>query len=155
MKTKAIHIILSLFFSAIFMFAGTGYNLIRYCCDDCRNTGIWKVEEMSCEIVHDQHHHSCCGSGYSQTVPAPKSCVNEMNKGCDIDRLTVDVPSVQSSESEALNYSLIYSQLSDYQIDVISYSSFTSDPVSHHTPPDISFPQAGRYILSKISVLII
>lgn len=37
-----------------FVWAGSGMNLVRYCCDECRQAGIEHVLNHSCDKVH--HH---------------------------------------------------------------------------------------------------
>ena len=154
MKRSALHIVFSLLFSAIFLFAGTGYNIIQYCCNDCEEAGITMSTEMSCECIH-QHHHleGDIHAHHYQTSSVP--CVHEYNKSCDIDRLTVDVPLIQNSNLDFTSYSLLFSELSDFQTLLFSPAVLLSLTNYYNTPPDIPHRKEGRQILSKISVLII
>lgn len=142
----------SLFFATIFMFAGTGYNIIQYCCDDCRNLGIEMASEMSCESIH--HHHYEADMHANNGASCTMTCVHELTKGCDIDRLTVDIPSVQAPQNELTDYSLMFVQLADYMTGILPVAEVLSENEYAHTPPDIPpYQPEGRQILSNISIL--
>lgn len=153
MKRTFLHIVFSLLLSAMFLFAGTGYNLIHYCCNDCETVGIEMAAEMSCESIH--HHHYEKEQHHTLNADVCATCVNNLAKGCDIDRLTVDVPSVQLTNQTLTDYSLIFVELNDFQTLLLSSSGFTEETEPSHTPPDIPAPLKGRQILSRKSVLII
>lgn len=40
-----------------FVWAGSGMNLVHYCCDECRQAGVEHVLAHSCDQIH--HHTSC------------------------------------------------------------------------------------------------
>lgn len=49
-----------------FVWAGSGMNLVRYCCDECRQAGVEHVLTHSCDRVHHHvpcHSADCCHHG--------------------------------------------------------------------------------------------
>ncbi len=154
MQTKKPHIILSIFLSALFLIGGTGYNVVHYCCDDCKNAGINKVAEMSCASIHETHchdentdHEHCAKSG---------ECDNLLHKSCGIERLVVDTPSMQKSFGEMPDYSLLAVDLdADFLVEMAVFAETTIQTELNHSPPEIYFPHKGRTILCQKSVLII
>ncbi len=154
MKRTFIHIIFSVFLSAMFLFAGTGYNLTHYCCNDCKKVGIEEVAEMSCESVHEKHCHT--ESTTHQHHTAMGVCTHELAKGCDVERLTVDIPSVQQVNHKLPDYSLFFFDLNDFQSSLsLLLADCSIEPKRPHTPQKIPIPLPGRLILSQKSVLII
>lgn len=59
-----------------FVWAGSGMNLVRYCCDECRQAGVEHVLTHSCDRVH---HHASCHSA---------DCCHH-GDGCTVTRLEV------------------------------------------------------------------
>lgn len=55
-------IVAATFMCIFFLLAGTGLNVVHYCCNACREAGIQHVEESSCEAIHhhEEHHHDGC-----------------------------------------------------------------------------------------------
>ena len=54
-----------------FVWAGSGMNLVRYCCDECRHAGIEHVLNHSCDKVHHHtphHDQDYCHHGDGCTV---------------------------------------------------------------------------------------
>lgn len=153
MKRTFLHIIISVFLSAMFLYAGTGYNLTHYCCNDCKNAGMEAVAEMSCESIHEQHCHDANTTHEHSKVT--HACFHTLTKGCDVERLTVDIPSIQKPNQELTDYALIVSDLDDFQISLSLPGDIALENKSFHTPQKIPVPLLGRLILSHKSVLII
>jgi hypothetical protein len=153
MRNNIIHIIFSLCLSAMFLLAGTGYNLTHYCCNDCKSAGIETAARMSCESIHEQHCHDKSTTHLHDAVT--DACNHLLTKGCNIERLTVDVPSIQQPNHEFTDYTLIVSDLDDFQISLLLPEDFSLENKSSHTPQKIPVPLPGRVILSLKSVLII
>ena len=53
----------SLLLGLYFLLAGTGFNIVNYCCDSCESKGIEYIAKHSCEEVH--HHKSDCCESHS------------------------------------------------------------------------------------------
>lgn len=49
---------LSILLAVYFLLAGTGFNIIDYCCPTCANKGIEQVAQVSCNGIHHDHHCS-------------------------------------------------------------------------------------------------
>lgn len=57
--------ILAIMLCLFFLVAGTGYNVVHYCCHACRVAGVEHVEE--CEEHHSEtsgHHDATCGCSH-------------------------------------------------------------------------------------------
>lgn len=153
MKRNFIHIIFSVCLSGMFLLAGTGYNLTHYCCNDCKNAGIEVVAEMSCENIHEQHcHDESTTHTHSKAMDA---CNHSLTKGCDIERLTVDIPSLNQPSQEITDYVLMVADLDDFQTSLALAGEISLENNSFHTPQKNPVPLPGRLILSQKSVLII
>lgn len=152
MKSRHIHIFLSILFSAAFLFAGTGYNVAHFCCNECEEAGIEVVAETSCMSVHEhfchdestEHHHG----------EDSMSCLHELQKGCDLERFSVDVPTFQASDFDFLDYTLLTAELGSFLTVLFSADESLDAYVDSRTLPYIPIRhQEGRQILSKISIL--
>jgi len=154
--TKISRNIVALFLAVFFLFAGSGMNIIQYCCDICSDHGIEEVAEKSCNEFH-HHKSSCCDSEANHSDSHDDmACSNAEHhpKGCHVLRLHVETPT-----TVAFNYSeqtiqqlslLIFCDLFTTQPSV----EFLSSKFRQQPPPDLSLP-SGRNILSEKSVLII
>lgn len=56
-----------------FVWAGSGVNYVHYCCAECRDAGISRVLEESCEAVH-HHGHGCQACGQSDCCHHSGTC---------------------------------------------------------------------------------
>jgi len=90
MKKEFKHIF-SLCFGLYFLLAGTGFNIIQYCCERCEDTGIENVAANSCEKVHHSGNYSCC---HNESEDYSCSNINHYSGGCHILRLKVETPSI-------------------------------------------------------------
>lgn len=139
-----------------FMFAGAGYNIVDYCCDDCAREGIEFVAHHSCATVHHENHHDCCDINNETPVEDPHQAhiqTHSHGKGCQIIRVELnDFPVINIMAVANLNFDhLFIDNFSD------TFASHTITAlVSHryYSPPDIPL-LSGRDILVNKSVLII
>ncbi len=72
MKGKCLHS-MAIVLALCFVWAGSGVNYIHYCCADCRDAGISRVLEESCEVVH-HHEHVCHSCGQSDCCGHSGTC---------------------------------------------------------------------------------
>ena len=154
MKIHLSHQISALLLSAIFLLAGTGFNVIRYCCQDCAKAGIEKVAEMSCNCIH--HHHHTDGTEHQSHPESENMCFHNLEMGCSLTRITVDVPSIQDSNVFSSDISLLHSCLICLFPDFIAgydAETFKNQLFTYH--PNIPKPLKGRQILSQNSVFLI
>lgn len=151
MKNNILYTTLALLFSAIFLIAGTGYNIVHFCCNDCEKAGIETVAETSCMSVHEHFCHDEFTE--HQHGEDAMACVHELSKGCDLERLTVDVPSIQMPDYDFLDYSLLTAETGNLFAAMLSFEDFSQEIDISHTFPDIPIYTEGRQILSKNSIL--
>jgi len=153
MKGNILHKVLAVFFSVLFLLAGTGFNLINYCCEDYKKVGIEVVAATSCKSVHKQFCHDEFVT-YEHSEE-DKSCSCGLGKECDLERIMVDVPSIKVFDYDFLNYKLLTAE-NDYTFATLFLLADFSPKVDIlHPFPDIPIPREGRRILSQISILII
>lgn len=153
MKKDYRHIVFCVFLAAMFLFAGTGYNIVQFCCDDCKNAGTEHIAEVACASVHE-HHHVCKDTAFHPDTQS-KTCMHALEKGCNIDRLTVDVPSIGKNHFSFHVAHPICIELFSSMLDVARLNETTSKSGINHSPPESFVLQKGRKILCQKSVLII
>lgn len=157
-KYTLLHISIASLLSILFLFMGTGYNLVHYCCNSCKsaNTHAIVAEACTCSGYTNTQKILC------KTCLADKSCCGTddahvditHHKPCSIERLTVDIPvfSKQELSFEKITLpviTLFYPHLTDVLL------------IRDKSLPDSPFPLehtllfSGREILSQHSVLLI
>lgn len=93
MLKRSVTYLFSAAFALFFLLAGTGVNIVRYCCAACAAEGIVHVAESSCTAVH--HHHTDaipCACGDHEDMGC--SNINHHPDGCHLLRFKVDQPVV-------------------------------------------------------------
>lgn len=165
MIKKYLHIIFSISLSLFFVIAGSGFNIVNYCCNICENEGIEHVAGKSCHTVHTQTD-TCCEHGSHDTAQAEttESCdmqtddyacsdVHHKTGKCHLLRITVDMPVLTAAmhshidvELETFNASFVTLQT------VLSNVSFIHNDLA---PPYILPVSSGRTLLLKKAVLTI
>ena len=156
MKVLLQHIF-SLFFGLYFLLAGTGFNIVKYCCNSCEEQGIENIALHSCEAVH-HHESSCCNdleNHHAETQDL--ACENPTHhpETCHMLRLKVEIPVITSAfelkSIENFDFNLFACTL-NHSFDTVSPLETTN---TNLPPPDELLYLAGREILSTKSVLII
>jgi hypothetical protein len=140
-----------------FVFAGAGYNVVDYCCEDCAREGIDFVAHHSCVSVHHEKSHDCCDLHPEKHVETPdhqaylQTCSHD--NSCLIVRVQLDDFSVVERISNTNNPD--ENLFIEFAEDVFLRHDF-NNYVFHalYSPPDFSV-NSGREILSNKSVLII
>lgn len=163
LKSRFIVSLLSAVFSFLFVVAGTGFNIINYCCGTCESKGIEYIAHHSCYEAHHDQDDACCHADNQQamglyhinlmTDTDAETCSTDSNH-CDVQRLQVDEFSVSKNlalssidiDYHSFNFFLAYFS---YKPSVENTIEYLSSP-----PPDASLPD-GREILCKKAVLII
>lgn len=146
-----------------FLIAGSGFNVVHYCCDVCAHEGIEHVASKGCQTIHT-NSSTCCSHHFGDNHENDTSCetddldfaiadVHQMSDNCDIIHVTVDVPTI----SNALNV--------DFKLhfDSLALPFATFEPLLSNipffnndlSPPDIIFFHSGRALLLKKDVLTI
>lgn len=149
------HIIFSYLLALLFFFAGTGYNLVIYCCSDCKKAGMDTVAATSCECIHHHHHHANGEVHADHDVP-PHLCdfLAHHQKSCEFQRLTVDTPTFSNA---VFNFDEVhFPTMILFAVAVPDFSPQESAPLHYlPLPPNLSPPLTGREILAEHSLLLI
>lgn len=154
MKATIFKNIFALFSAIYFLMVGTGYNVIQYCCDSCREEGIERVAEGSCSDVHTHKSAFSLNDHHTQSDFACND-IQHLTSECHLLRLQIDTPAV-NDELESENHISIIDKLTFYSA-IIAPSS-----------PDFQYPTSllpkvttqgyfitGRAIIALHSVLLI
>ncbi len=159
------HYISTLFFAGYFVLAGTGYNVINYCCNYCEKAGIEYVVHHSCQEVH-YDDASCCdhGDAHAEDQREAKNGFQFPNlpvtgEGCFDDK-HCEIQRVNLSEFVTFSGSLTTSVPEVALIKVFFVSSYLKDIPNKHLvrqffPPPEILASTGRDILTTKQVLII
>lgn len=142
---KYIKYIFSTFFGIYFLFAGSGFNVIRYCCQSCADEGI---EAMAADM-HNNQVSSCC-----EAKDLTVTSVKQSESCCHIQRLSVEVsPIVVASEVAHrsvidLNLFFIETFLNLQDVKLVKHFADSYNPPNH-------LPCSGRDVLTQKAVLLI
>ena len=152
--------ILAVVCAAYFLLAGSGYNLVRYCCEGCASEGIETVANKSCEAIHHEHEHedgACCNHTHSASSGHKDmacSDTSHQTDGCHLLRLQTDIPAIVNASFEHIKFS---SPL-DFPIVIPDFflheSVFQAEQTAFSPPYDIPL-FSGRDILMYHAVLLI
>lgn len=153
---KILRNIIALGLALFFFLAGSGMNIIKYCCNICSEHGIEEVAANSCNAFHD-HEESCCSADvHEYEVQDDMTCTITTHhpEGCHLLRLNVETPTLALDKLiEKITTSVIvilFTQLHD----ILLAGNFVSTQITDFSPPEFVF-QSGRQILTAKSVLII
>lgn len=153
---KYIFTALSVFY---FLFAGTGYNIVQYCCGDCADAGVEMFSGTTCSTVHHAEEDACCDTEHTEAIVLMDVFPNDdsdtfchADKSCELVRVETDVFSV-NSRVEASQIDLAPLFFAYFESLHLSIPENISAPLVL-PPPDILM-QSGRSILSHKAVLII
>ncbi len=156
MKIKAVKYLFSTIFALLFVFASTGFNIIKYCCNDCAHKGIDYIAHNSCLAIHHEESEPLC-LGHDETMhhdlgfTDKSSCHQEDN--CEITRIQLDDFSIlDRATSSASIFDFKY--IKNYARVIFSIEAKYLLVYNIVPPPDLSL-LCGREILSQKAVLII
>ncbi len=150
MVKKGLKYIVSIIFTTYFLLAGTGINIIKYCCDSCAEAGIETLAKGLCE---DVHRHSPILKNNHQSNDIACSNIEHQPSSCHLLRLFIDTPSVVSKMSTT--------DITINSVDLFCAieNNLTQRPLfatlSIFPPPDYSFFTSGREIITFHAVLLI
>lgn len=156
MKVLSKHIF-SLIFGLYFLIAGTGFNIVNYCCNSCEDEGIEKIALHSCDAVHHNESDCCNHESTHNAEMQDVVCDNPTHHpdSCHILRLKVEIPALTSAfelrSIDIFDFNLFACTL-NHSYDTVS----TLETINANLPPpeDI-LCLAGREILTTKSILII
>lgn len=137
-------------FIAYFLLAGGGYNVVNYCCRTCANEGIEAVATTSCSDIHNHTHSK---SNLHQNSDITCTDFNHNHKGCHLIRLSIDTPSIITTQYLLVN-SLIIIELFVNPLNLHNNRLLTHSQLTIH-PPDGYLCTSGREIITNHAVLII
>lgn len=149
MMIKYSKYLFTLLFSAYFLMAGAGYNVINYCCQTCATEGIENVATSSCFAIH---HYTHTKPNY-QLDDLTCDDLNHHPGNCHLVRLNTDIPSFQPTS--LLDNSQI--QLQDLFIPAFLFLTEKKDFFVQNDipPPDLAVNKTGRTLLTFHAVLLI
>lgn len=155
-------------FSAVsglfFLFAGTGYNIIQYCCDDCAHHGIEYMTEHSCNSVHqhnkgkgccthneitDSHHH------FSMLELSGEKDLCTEGSSCTVKRVSLN--DFTPSSSLQIQPQLQYITAFFLNVLLFNQSELLKAQISLKPDPPgyMAIFYSGREVLSRNSILLI
>jgi hypothetical protein len=165
MLKKYLHIIFSISLSLFFVIAGSGFNIVNYCCDICESEGIEHVAGKSCALVHYKAD-TCCSDESEQTThnESNNAChthsddyactdIHHKTDKCHLLRVTVDLPVLNAAINNEIEF-----QSSVFVVTFVSVRALCADVSFIHNdlaPPDILPISSGRALLLKKAVLTI
>lgn len=151
-------IILSIVFAVYFLFAGTGFNIISYCCNTCAQHGVEAIVVQKLSAIKHADEQNCCQT----EEPEHKACSDkhpdftQTDNCCGIKRLSVDTPSheikifqTDNRQLDLFGYCCVESNLFDYRALLLCRKLAIVDP------PPCELLLTGRDILAFHSVLLI
>ena len=151
MKTLIQHS-LSFLFGLYFLLAGTGFNVVNYCCNICEDEG---VEAIIIESKHIQHDHkmSCCDEDMHRKMSVDN--VLHHTNTCHLTRYNVEVSPVSSI--------LELKNVTEYEVNLFSNIQFVTFDVFISSnnlelklpPPEQVLLKSGRDILAYNAILLI
>jgi len=150
MLAKSIKYLFTILSAAYFLLAGSGYNVVNYCCQTCASEGIEAVATSSCNAVHHHSHSSDC---QHQNNDITCSDANHHPDGCHLLRLNIDTPSIQSTQELPIN-TIFAANLFYTCVNLLNQTpELISLNVIH--PPDGNPLSSGREIITLHAVLLI
>lgn len=162
---KYLHYISALFFAGYFLLAGTGYNVINFCCNHCEDAGIDYLVQHSCEELH-HNDSSCCDHDASVSEKQTElpnylhiSRIETEGNTCFADR-HCEIKRINLSEFAPFSESHSTTVPDIAQVDVKFVSTYLLDIQKLQLctldfPPPELFSTTGRDILTAKQVLII
>lgn len=108
-----------------FLLAGTGINMVHYCCDECRHAGLEHIVEHKCDAIHHHDHHHDCTCHHHGTCQFKHYMVSQA---------IIDAPQqlVQTIASNVLN--VVYMPLNEAFISEYSLHFTTLPYRTIHVP---------------------
>jgi hypothetical protein len=145
---KYLFIIMS---ATYFLFAGTGYNVVKYCCKGCQTE---KINSFCNEKLILKSKPECCAKKVENTINKEIiGLFNHNSKTCQFFRVMLDVPVINTINLLTTHYvrriNLYYLST---QISINQHQSIYSEI---YPPPNNKSVISGREILALKAVLII
>jgi len=140
--------------AAYFLFAGMGYNIVKYCCNGCKMQSAVITEQLLCKNTDAPKVESCCE--HNESIPENSGSFLTVNRHADMCffmRVTIDIPLIHLfkviPEYSVKYIDLLFSIRQNLKISQLLISQ------NMYPPPDQFFPLSGREILALKAVLII
>ena len=162
MKSHFFKYLFSITFAAYFLFAGTGFNVIRYCCAGCESEGI---QNIVLESINSSSHEDCCAEVAALAESSDQDCGSNIDfaiddparlaSGCHLFRISNETPIF---ENDIHTYTDFGKLILHFAIPACVVGFELQPHVTltfSNSPPDFNIPSSGRDILTQKSVLII
>lgn len=148
---KVIKYCLSIVAAAYFFLAGTGFNIVSYCCYSCEEKGIEFVAEHSCMAAH-KHDANCKNDCCKSDIDISCNDLQHIFNGCHIFRASTETPVVSQASIDFDVPVLIQPVL--FATCDLNIAQPVQNKVTPYTDPPIVIP-SGRDVLCLKSVLLI
>jgi len=84
---------MAILMAVLVLYGGSGLNIIRFCCDDCRSAGVTAIASMSC-THHSCDEHETTPASCCEKEAATTACSHSENSSdkdcCSLERLSFD-----------------------------------------------------------------
>ena len=150
MKTVILKYIFTYLSVAYFLVGGTGFNVVNYGCQSCKNEGIEMVAADSCFAIHHNVRPTSLEKQHSDLYCAD---INKHLEDCQFMRLNTDIPSFQGMNKlliEQINMVYLFNTLYNFFTEKTELSNPIGIPTSENY-----LSMSGRSILTFHAVLII
>jgi len=144
--TKTIKYIFIFLSASYFLIAGTGYNVVKYCCESCKKNDNILVE-------HKPIKENCCKRENPLETENGTCNVFTRSMKCFFMRVNVDTPLLETlnvSVNPAIKY--INLNFSIYNL-ILNGNKIVQNEI--FPPPEYKIPLTGREILTLKAVLLI
>lgn len=175
MRSYPVLLQLTAFFGVVyFILAGTGYNIVNYCCDSCESVGIEYLANHSCYDVHHfeqssplpalefktadfTNSSSCCGhtSETTATTVHYSDSLSTCATGeghCDLERMQLSFYSVTPASQLQVSVAQLIIAVA---IVPVSLEVDVQSQLFLNYPPPEPLSRTGRRVLAQKSVLLI
>ncbi|VBB43405.1 hypothetical protein TRIP_D120072 [uncultured Paludibacter sp.] len=154
MRNSFVHTVLSLLLAIFFLFAGTGYNLIHYCCTGCNESGMMSMS--GCSSADNKEDED---SGFNKTPVYYDFQINAQNfanhhkNSCEFKRVSVETPTFPNFNINKVNIPFSVHLFAYFvSVNILPAPEYVLQPTH---PPNFPFKFSGREILAQHSILLI
>lgn len=144
---------ISVLFGLYFLIAGTGFNVLNYCCNLCEDEGIEVVIVEAKRIQHDRTDTmSCCNPDMHNDNT---NQYLQYSSPCQLTRYSVDISPLSSFFKLKIDSISTLILFTNVQLRIFETKFTNTDSRFRIPPPDQLKLQSGREILAANSVLLI
>ena len=132
-----------------FLVTFSGYNIVRYCCDDCANAGIGLVAGKSCHTIHHENEPVATACAKS----AENQC-EETDIDCNVLRVQTDIPLLVDAYENNYQDVGLSVEFPNTAFNFQHNYNFSIEQPTHYPPDKKVLLLSGRDILARNAVLL-